>query len=195
MSTGVQRQQRRDRIGRWIMDDKLKIWTTVGSAGILNQADLAKVTLHGSIIQIGVNIVLPQADAARPLGQLGAFPTIQAVARYNVTPVDGLFFEHVPSAPFFYGLQLRYLGHVTAKLMEVDLDTGSETERVVFDSTKFSASPFFQVNKTVEASPKGVFDFVKKAYYVEATLVAPALVVGHPAAISIIKVVAEQQEF
>jgi hypothetical protein len=67
MSTGVQRQQRRDRIGRWIMDDKLKIWTTVGSAGILNQADLAKVTLHGSIIQIGVNIVLPpQADAAAP---------------------------------------------------------------------------------------------------------------------------------
>ena len=34
------------------MDDKLKIWTTVGSAGILNQADLAKVTLHGSIIQL-----------------------------------------------------------------------------------------------------------------------------------------------
>jgi hypothetical protein len=36
------------------MDDKLKIWTAVGSAGSLNQADLAKVTLHGSIIQVGV---------------------------------------------------------------------------------------------------------------------------------------------
>jgi hypothetical protein len=79
--------------------------------------------------------------------------------------------------------------------MELDLDTGSETERAVFDSTKFSASPFFQVNKAVEGSPTGVFDFVKKAYYVEATLVAPALVVGHPATISIIKVVAEQQGF
>ena len=28
------------------MDDELKIWTTVG-LGILNQADLAKVTLRG----------------------------------------------------------------------------------------------------------------------------------------------------
>jgi hypothetical protein len=85
------------------MDDKLKVWTTVGSAGILNQADLAKVTLHGSIIQLGVDIAPPQAAAAaRPLGQLGlTFPTIQAVARYNVTPVDGLFFVQVPSAPFF----------------------------------------------------------------------------------------------
>jgi hypothetical protein len=181
------------------MEDKLKIWTTVGSAGILNQADLAKVTLHDSIIQLGVDIAPPQAAAAaRPLGQRGlASPTMQAVACYNVTPVDGLFFEHVASAPFFYHLQLRYLGHVTAKLMEVDLDTGSETSRVLFDSTSpdFSASPFFQVNTAIEKEPKGVFDFVKKAYYVQATLVAPALVVGHPAAISIIKVFAKQPEF
>jgi hypothetical protein len=37
------------------MDDKLKIWTAVGSAESLNQADLAKVTLHGSVIQVGVD--------------------------------------------------------------------------------------------------------------------------------------------
>jgi hypothetical protein len=36
---------------------------------------------------------------------------------------------------------------------------------------------------------------VNKAYYVEATLVAPALLAGHPAAISIIKVVAKQPDF
>jgi hypothetical protein len=46
------------------MDDKQKIWTTVGSAGILDQADLAKVSLHQSIIQLGVAIAPPAASAA-----------------------------------------------------------------------------------------------------------------------------------
>jgi hypothetical protein len=122
---------------------------------------------------------------------------VQAVARYNITPVDGLFFQQVSSRPFHYGLRLRYLGNVTAKLIEVDLATGSETVPVLvlFDSTKFPASPFFQVQTAFAANFEGVLDFVNKAYYVEATLVAPALVVGHPAAISIIKVIAEQPSF
>jgi hypothetical protein len=179
------------------MDNKLKIWTTVGSAGILNQADLAKVTLHGSIIQLGVDIATPPpAAAARPLSQIG-LPTIQAVARYNVTPVDGLFFDQVASNKFHYGLELRYLGHVTAKLREVDLHTGNDPDEglVLFDSTKFAASPSFKVETAFAAQFEGVLDFANKAYYVEATLVAPALVVGHPAAISIIKVVAKQPDF
>jgi hypothetical protein len=178
------------------MDDKLKVWTTVGSAGILSQADLAKVTLHGSIIQLGVDIALPPAAAARPLSQIG-LPTTQAVARYNVTPVDGLFFDQVASNKFHYGLELRYLGHVTAKLRQVDLHTGNDPDAglVVFDSTNFAASPSFKVETAFAAQFEGVLDFVNKAYYVEATLVAPALVVGHPAAISIIKVVAKQPGF
>ena len=84
------------------MDDKLKIWTTVGSTGILNQADLAKVTLYGSIIQLGVDIAFPttqETATARPTARLGlAFPTVQAVARYNITPVDGLLFKQVLAA-------------------------------------------------------------------------------------------------
>lgn len=181
------------------MDDKLKIWTTVGSTGILNQADLAKVTLYGSIIQLGVGIAFPptqETETARPAARLGvAFPTVRAVARYNITPVDGLLFKQVSSRPFHYGLRLRYLGHVTAKLTEVDLETGSETVLIPFDSTSFPASTFFQVQTAFAPHFEGVFDFVKKAYYVEATLVAPALAVGHPAAISIIKVIAEQSSF
>jgi len=182
------------------MDDKLKIWTSVGSAGILNQADLAKVTLHQSIVQLGVDIVSPPtqegAATARPAGQPGlGIPTVQAVARYNVTPVDGLFFQQVPSRPFHYGLRLRYLGHVTARFVEVDLQNGAETVLIDFDSANFPASPFFQVQTAFAQQFERVVDFVKKAYYVEATLIAPALVVGHPAAISIVKVVAEQSRF
>jgi len=181
------------------MEDKQKIWTTVGSAGILDQVDLAKVSLHQSIIQLGVDIATTatHAETAPPAAiQFGAgFRTVQAVARYNITPVDGLFFPHVPSSPFHYGLRLRYLGHVTAKLIEVDLATGSETVLVLFDSTAFPGSPFFQVQTAFATNFEGVLDFVNKAYYVEATLVAPTLVVGHPAAISIIKVIAEQPRF
>jgi len=183
------------------MDDKQKIWTSVGSAGILNQADLAKVTLHQSIIQLGVDIVSPPvqegtAAAGRPTGQPGlGFPTTQAVARYNVTPVDGLFFQQVPSRPFHYGLRLRYLGHVTATFVEVDLQTGAENVLITFDSTSFPASPFFQVQSAFAQHFEGVVDFVKKAYFVEATLTAPTLIVGHPAAISIVKLVAEQIGF
>jgi hypothetical protein len=182
------------------MEDKLKIWTSVGSAGILNQADLAKVTLHQSIVQLGVDIISPQVPdsttAARATGQPApGIPTVQAVARYNVTPVDGLFFQQVPSLPFHYGLRLRYLGHVTATLVEVDLQTGAENVLVTFDSAAFPASSLFQVQTAFAQHFEGVLDFVKKAYYVQATLIAPALVVGHPAAISVVKVVAEQSRF
>jgi hypothetical protein len=84
-------------------------------------------------------------------------------------PLDGLFFQQVPSLPFHYGLRLRYLGQVTAKLMEVDLATGSEIELVHFDSANFPASPQFQVQTAFAAHFVAVLDFVKKAYYVEAT--------------------------
>ena len=101
------------------------------------------------------------------------------------------------SYKFHYGLELRCLGHVTAKLRQVDLHTGNDPDEglVLFDSTKFAASPSFKVETTFAAQFEGVLDFVNKAYYVEATRVAPALVVGHPAAISIIKVVAKQPDF
>jgi hypothetical protein len=179
------------------MDDKFKIWTTVGSAGTLNQADLAKVTLHGAIIQLGVDISPPPpVESARQVGRVG-LPTLQAVVRYNVTPVDGLFFTQTASNKFHYGLELRYFGHVTATLREVDLNTGNDPDQglVLFDSTKFAPASSFKVETAFATQFEGVLDFVNKAYYVEATLVAPALVVGHPAAISIIKIVAKQPDF
>src|SRR5262249_41922389 len=182
---------------RHTMDDKLKIWTTVGSAGTLNLTDLAKVTLHGSIIQVGIDLLPPPpATAARAFNPVG-LPTIQAVVRYHVTPADGLFFVQPASNKFHYGLELRYLGHVTAVLREVDLHTGNDPVQglVLFDSTKFAASPSFKVETAFATQFEGVLDFVNKAYYVEATLVAPALAAGHPAAISIIKIVAKQPDF
>ena len=74
--------------------------------------------------------------------------------------------------------------------MQVDLENGTETQLILFDSDNFPAKPNFQVQAVPERGESSIMDFVNKAYYVEATLIAPALVIGHPAAISIIKVFA-----
>src|SRR5689334_12709105 len=103
----------------------------VGSAGILNQADLAKVTLHQSVIQLGTEIVIqPQVGTVAAAALVGPvnFPMVQAVARYNVTSVDGLF----NSAPFKYKLLLRCRGNVSANLIEVNLVSGVEKTRIKF---------------------------------------------------------------
>jgi hypothetical protein len=176
------------------MDDEVKVWTTVGSAGTLNQTDLAKVSLHQSVIQLGVDIVPPLAvstQAAAPQVASGAGhlaghwgPTMQAIVRYNVTPVDGLLIG-IPRNN--YELRIRFRGQITAKLMEVDMENGTETQRILFDSNSFPPNPNFQVQSAWEED-SAVMDFVNKAYYVEATLVASAVVVGHSAAISVIKI-------
>jgi hypothetical protein len=175
------------------VDESIRLWTSVGSAGSLNGADLAKVSLHQSVIQLGVDVPLPQAmEIAAPAPGVAAahlgpnFPTIQAVVRYNVTPVDGLF----PDFQFSYGLQIRYRGQITAKLVQVDLETGAETQLIPAGNDHFQPTLYFEV-KTLYAEGWSVpLDFVEKAYYVEATLTAPAMVIGHPAAISIVKLLA-----
>lgn len=170
------------------MADLDRAWTTVGSAGILNEVDLAKVTLHQSIIQLGVEIVaqpLATTVASPAPASFVHLPTAQAVVRYNVVSVDGLF----NPARFKYKLLLRCRGQVSANLIEVDLASGLEKSRIQFGSNN---SPNFQVQFKLE-DPVGQensvpFDFINKAYYVEATLTAPALVIGHPAAISILQI-------
>jgi len=165
------------------MADLDKVWTTVGSTGILNQVDLAKVTLHQSIIQLGTEIIT-QPPAATIAG-LANLPSIQAVVRYNVTSVDGLF----NSARFKYKLLLRCRGQVSANLIEVDLASGVEKQRIRFVSDNHNNfEEQFVLEDTGIQENSTPFDFVNKAYYVEATLTAPAVVIGHPAAISIIQI-------
>ncbi len=166
------------------MDDSLKAWTTVGSAGTMDQADLAKVHMHQSIVQLGVDLGSTQGDSAAARATI---PTMQAVVRYNVTPVDGLFFL---MARFTYQLQLRYRGHVNAKFMQVSINTGEETQLVLFDSTRFPATSGFQLQRAAAPTDSAVLDFVNNGYYVEATLITSAIVIGKPSAISVIQLFA-----
>ncbi len=173
------------------MEELSRSWTSVGSAGTLNHSDLAKVTMSQSIVQLGMELtpnVITQnmfAQFASALESLGpAIPSNQAVVRYNITATDGLFAEH----SFRYHLHIRYRGRVVAALIEVDLETGAEVERIHFDSSQFPSAPGFQVQSAYEGADSVVMDFVNKAYYVQATLTAPAIAVGHPAAIAMVKV-------
>lgn len=171
-----------------------KIWTTVGSAGTVDEADTAKFFFDKSVVQLGKILILqPGAEAApTPMNRVNtiAFPTESAVVRYNITPVDGLF-PDAGTRPAVE-MKLRYLdtgsAQVVAKLIEVDLATGAETVRLTFDSNKFAGANGYQVNSITDCLPSWRFDFVNKGYYVEATLTHSAFFIGSAAGISLIKV-------
>src|SRR5947207_13869231 len=110
--------------------DANRFWTTVGSAGTVDEADVSKIVFDHATAQFGHQLVNTTAAAAPGAVSL---PTASAVIRYNVTPVDGLF------TPGIGALRVRYLAtgpgaRVVAKLIEVDLATGAERIRVTFDS-------------------------------------------------------------
>lgn len=163
--------------------DEGRFWTTVGSAGTLNATDLAKVSLDNAVITLGHGIEPPPAPAAQ--GPSIGIPEVSAVVRYNVTPVEGLF----ATGLFVYVLELTYRGKVHARLVQFDRTSGTETELVHFDGVSSPPAPGF-TTAGIETGIATVMDFVNCAYYVEATLTAPALGVGNPAEIAAVKVFA-----
>jgi hypothetical protein len=163
------------------MGDEVRLWTTVGSAGTLSAADLAKVSLNNAVITLGRGIEPPPPGAAEDPSFV--IPEISAVVRYNVTAVDGLF----PAESLFYELELTYRGMVRARLVQFDTSSGTETEVARFDSADFSPADGFVTNLG-RPDRQIVMDFVHCAYYVEATLTASAIAVGNPAEIAVVRV-------
>ena len=176
-----------------------KIWTSVGSAGTVDETDTAKISLDRSIAQMGVVI-----GGGQPISIGLQIPgqTQSAVIRYNVTPVEGLFavkprcFTGTGNECPGIQLKLRYLAagnsaRVVARLVEVDMTTGAEVTRLNFDSNAFSKANNYQVQSVGECGPQippQPFDFATKAYYVEVRLTTNAIVAGSAAGVQIIKV-------
>jgi hypothetical protein len=167
------------------MGDEVRYWTTVGSAGTLSAADLAKVSLDNAVITLGHGIAPPPASAAEDPSIV--MPEVSAVVRYNVTAVDGLF--ATGTGLFSYVLQLTYRGKVRARLVQFEQSSGTEKDLLHFDSAGFPPAPGFSTNGAT-GGPSVVMDFVNYAYYVEATLTASAIAVGNPAEIAVVKVYA-----
>lgn len=168
-----------------------RIWTTVGSGGTVDEADAAKVFFDRGVVQMGRRPVIAVAGGVAPAAAAFTEPR-SAVVRYNVTPADALFKTSL--APRETRLRLRFIdtgsdSQVTAKLVEVDMASGSEVIRLTFDSNSFAAASDYQVQQVVRCFARP-FDFLRKAYYVEATLTTTSAVPnGSLAGIEMIKIV------
>ena len=163
-----------------------RFWTTVGSAGTLDEKSEGKVFFNRAVVQKGDRILISQARQPRADGSVEE--TDSAVIRYNVTAVDGLF------GGSFIGMQIRFLdegvsARVVAELIEVDLFTGAEVTLLTFDSDAVPSASGYQVGEVSECLKRtDPFDFVHKAYYIEATLTTSALVTPSAAGIEVIQV-------
>ena len=175
--------------------DVNKDWTTVGSAGTLDESSVGKVFFDHSIVQLGRVVEPPTTTTSA----LISTPTVSAVIRYNVTAVDSFFSRRScsPDNSLDVRLRLRYLAagpgsRVIAKLIEVDLANGSEKPLLTFDSADpdLSRSDNYQVQFVSVCGRPWNFDFKRKAYYIEATLTALAsnVVVNSAAGIQMIQI-------
>lgn len=172
-----------------------KNWTTVGSAGTLDENSVGKVFFDQGKVQRGQ--VLGPSSPAKPA--LVSPLTDSAVIRYNVTAVDSFF---APRAcrlntslnSLDVRMRLRYLaadgGRVVAKLIEVDLTTGTEKPLLTFDSAGpgLPLSNNYQVQSVSVCGRPWAFDFQNKAYYIEATLTGSSIVAFTAAGIQMIQI-------
>jgi len=152
-----------------------KNWTTVGSTGTLDEKSVGKVFFDHSKVQMG-----RLSGPANPSPSLVS-TTDSAVIRYSVTAVDSFFAPracrtNTSLSSLDVRLRLRYLaaggGRVIAKLIEVDLATGTEKPLLTFDSAGagLSLSDNYQVQSISVCGRPWNFDFQNKSYYIEATL-------------------------
>lgn len=168
-------------------------WTTVGSDGTVDESATGKVFFDLSKVQKGRVVVAPPAGTGKralitPL-------TDSAVIRYNVTPVDTFFvpLSCQPGASGHIQLKVRYLAagrgaRVVAKLIEVDVASGSERALLTFDSRTFGLSNNYQVQSASICGRPWTFDFERKAYYIEATLTNSSLLAGSAAGVQTITI-------
>lgn len=136
-----------------------KRWTTVASAGVVDNDDLDEVSLGtGGVAQLNT----------------GPAPNAVATIRYNVVATDGIF-----DALGDPGMRVRYMDNgpqaqVVVSLYRVNLTTGAYTKLLEFDSNDPSNSNgiFFYTETTANCAGVNFdFDFTIHAYYVEAKLI------------------------
>jgi hypothetical protein len=172
---------------RWAQTPEAeRVWTTVGSAGTLDEKSEGKVFFDRAVVQKGQTLVIAPAGR-QPRAEGGADVTDSAVIRYNVTAVDGLFGSDM------LAMAVRFLAdgqgaRVVAQLIEVNLATGAEVTRLTFDSDTpgFQVVDGYQVENAFECGAKP-FDFVQNAYYIEATLTTSSIAETSAAGIEIIQ--------
>ncbi|MGA3023489.1 MAG: hypothetical protein ABSF98_01830 [Bryobacteraceae bacterium] len=183
------------------------MWSTVGSTGTVDLADVGKVIFAGSIVQIpgvsstGVRNAHRESGAASH--EAVVFPLTTARIRYDVTPDAGV-------NRFLLTLKLLFRGgsgQVVAKLVQVAIPqvgvyevpepAVTETTLLTFDSAAQDPSGEFQAREvTFLPTDPGKLDFTNNAYYIELSLIAregPVVLINPPAVATIQLFEAEHQ--
>ena len=132
-----------------------KPWTTVASAGTVDEADANKVNYSEATARL--NLAVPANSTA--------------TIRYNVTALDGL----VDAGGDGYRLNVRFRDNgqderVFVRLKAVDLNTGVITTLMTLDSNAFAPNALFQFRSVPVCNPPWGFNFNRNAYFVEAIL-------------------------
>ncbi|MBI5740974.1 MAG: hypothetical protein HZA16_09650 [Nitrospirae bacterium] len=145
-------------------------WTTVGSSGTVDEADMGMVSLNG-----GIASILSTAVSTSVLN-----------IRYNVVAVDGLLNNLNGTV-----LTARFLDNgsgarVILRLKKYDFDTGITSTLLTLDSNSFSSSPSYQVQSVGGCSSGITFDFYNNAYFIDAEIQKTAT--GGSAGLAIISI-------
>ena len=132
-----------------------KPWTTVASAGTVDEADANKVNYSEATARL--NLAVPANSTA--------------TIRYNVVAVDGL----TDAGGDGYRLNVRFRDNgqderVFVRLKAVDLNTGVVTTLMTLDSNAFPPNALFQFRSVPVCAPPWGFNFNRNAYFVEAIL-------------------------
>jgi hypothetical protein len=139
-------------------------WTTIGSAGTVDDADVAEVDTAAATVRISATAPVPAS----------------VVVRYNVVAVEGLFGRDA------IVMSARYRDNgsgarVVTALKRLDFTTGVITTMLTFDSNSRPPAGDFQIGVVHNCMAPVAFDFLGNVYFVEVTLTkssadgAPAL--------------------
>lgn len=165
----------------------LKAWTTVGSAGTIDEADTGKLVLSGSTVAFPE--LLPPISTAFALVNPFPLETVTAVVRYNVVATDNLL-----EGGTNLGLRSRFRddgnnAQVVLRLIEVNIQTGASAVVLTLDSNNFSPDANYQTQSV--STPIGSrMNFLENAYFIEATLIqkkSPIALFGGKPGISVIQ--------
>jgi hypothetical protein len=139
------------------------LWTSVGSAGTVDEAGTAILDATGAQVRISATAPLPAT----------------LIVRYNVVALDGLSAAGGPQMTVRFK-DAGFGGRITAVLKEINFTTGATVALLTVDSNIEEPTAMFQVQQ-VSRCDGSAFDFSSNAYFIETTItkfsedVAPSL--------------------
>ena len=162
------------------------MWSSVGSAGVVDSSDVGKIVFIGSIAQLGVGILPPVAETSvsAPIDERVGIPIPKETATIRYPVQQEELGDDVVRL-----LVVRYRdgnGSVTVQLIQVSAETGVETTLISLES----GVGFPRSNNFHNEISQGTFatDFVQNAYYVAVTLTRPSILIGIPPAIQLMQI-------